>query len=324
VRAVDPRIVFVGVHREAALPLRFLVDSGARLVGLVTMRETSMERVSGAVDLAPIVAPRSVPVLRVRNVNHAKCASWIADRQPDLILVVGWTQLLKEPLLRLPKVACLGFHASLLPRYRGRAPINWALIHDERRTGNTMIVLAPGADEGDIVAQRSFEITDRDDCATLYDKVAESEVDMLRWFLDRLPSGEVVPRPQDDSEATVMPKRTPEDGEIDWSWEARRVFNWVRAQTHPYPGAFTWSDGRKVWIWRARTWEPVEAVRPAAARPHGSVRILEDGRPIVRSGSGWVEVISVQRDGEPELAGVEAAARWLTEEVRFQRREVAS
>ena len=90
----------------------------------------------------------------------------------SVIVVIGWTQLLRDELLGLPRLGCLGFHASLLPRYRGRAPINWALINDEPETGNTLMVLSPGADEGEIVAQRRIPITDADDCATLYERVS--------------------------------------------------------------------------------------------------------------------------------------------------------
>jgi len=303
-----PTIVFVGVHREALAPLRHLVRSGAPLLGLVTLVPEARDGVSGAVDLEPEVRAAGVPVLRVRKVNDPECVAWIRDRRPDLLLVIGWTQLVREELLAVPRIACLGFHASLLPRYRGRAPINWALIHGESETGNTMIVLEPGADEGDIVAQRRIGITDDDDCETLYDKVSATEVDMLADILPRLRAGHVPRRRQDTTQATVMPRRRPEDGWIDWRLSARRVFDWVRALTHPYPGAFCRLGERRLWVWKAGLDGALAAGATAAP---GTVTRDATGTPLVATGDGWLRVLRVQREGEPEVSGAEAAATFL-------------
>jgi len=303
-----PTIVFVGVHREALAPLRHLVRSGAPLLGLVTLVPEARDGVSGAVDLEPEVRAAGVPVLRVRKVNDPECVAWIRDRRPELMLVIGWTQLVRAELLAVPRIACLGFHASLLPRYRGRAPINWALIHGESETGNTMIVLEPGADEGDIVAQRRIGITDDDDCETLYDKVSATEVDMLADILLRLRAGHLPRRRQDTTQATVMPRRRPEDGWIDWRLSARRVFDWVRALTHPYPGAFCRLGERRLWVWKAGLDGALAAGATAAP---GTVTRDATGTPLVATGDGWLRVLRVQREGEPEVSGAEAAATFL-------------
>ena len=301
------RIVFVGVHREAEAPLRWLIERLEGVVGLVTLTETARVGVSGAVDLGAVAAAAGVPVLEVASVNEERCIAWTRGRAPDVVLVVGWTQLLKAEMLAIPKVACLGFHASLLPKYRGRAPINWALIHGETETGNTMIVLEPGADEGDIVAQRRIPITDEDDCATLYDKVAETEVEMLAEVLPLLREGRMPRRKQEASQATVMPRRRPEDGRIEWRRTTRQLYDWVRALTHPYPGAFTEAGGSRVFVWKAREFEG----DPGAGAP-GDVRVVS-GRPIVRTGDGWLEIVRAQREGGPEVTGVWAAGEFLTD-----------
>jgi methionyl-tRNA formyltransferase len=306
--ARGPAIVFVGVHREALEPLRWLVRTRAHLVGLVTLVPKARATLSGAVDLEPEVAAAKVPVLRVRNVNDPACVSWIRAHRPAIVLVIGWTQLLGEDLLRIPRIACLGFHASLLPRYRGRAPINWALINGETETGNTLMVLEPGADEGDIVAQRRIPITDDDDCGTLYDKVGASEVDMLAEVLPRIAAGSVPRRKQDSADATVMPRRRPEDGGIDWALPARRVFNWVRALTHPYPGAFCHLGGRRLWIWKAALAAP--AATAERGRP-GALAIDAEGWPVAATGDGWIRLVRVQLEGEPEMTGAEATGRFL-------------
>jgi methionyl-tRNA formyltransferase len=179
--------------------------------------------------------------------------------------------------------------------------------HGETETGNTMIVLEPNADEGDIVAQRRIPITDDDDCGTLYDKVAATEIEMLGEILPALRSGRLPRRPQSASEASVMPKRRPEDGRIDWTRTTRQLFDWVRALTHPYPGAFTEMAGTRVFVWRAQAFSrPLEAAAP------GSVRIFE-GQPLVRTGDGWLEILRVQLAGEAEVDGTDAAHRFLTD-----------
>ena len=299
----------MGVHREAERPFRFLLEGPFRPVGLVTLTPEAAAKVSGAVDLTSCAREAGVPVHLATNVNEPSCVAWIKTLRPDLLLVIGWTQLVRRELLSVPRVG-LGFHASLLPRYRGRAPINWALIHGEVETGNTMIVLEAGADEGDIVAQRAIPIEDADDCATLYEKVAATEVDMLREILPLAAEGRMPRRKQDPSQATVMPKRRPEDGGIDWGKTSRQLFNWVRALTHPYPGAFTSLDSTRVFVWK---------VAPEAAGPErageipGTVRVPGDGIPRVVTGDGWLRLTSVQREESEEVSGAAAARTWLTD-----------
>src|SRR5262252_7142908 len=122
-----PTIVCIGVHLEAQVPFRHLIERGHNISGFVTLDVDSMSKVSGATDLTGLAREAQIPLLRIHNINQPDAIAWIRQKAPDLLLVVGWTQLLKPELLRIPKVACLGFHASLLPKYRGRAPVNWAI-----------------------------------------------------------------------------------------------------------------------------------------------------------------------------------------------------
>src|SRR5215831_2660438 len=206
-----PTIIFVGAHMESFAPFRRLIERGDNIVGLVTLTPDRMEKMSGATDLTALANDAQIPLLRIENINRPESISWIRSFEPDLILVVGWTQLLTDQLLRLPKIACIGFHASLLPKYRGRAPVNWAIINGETVTGNSMITLEPEADTGDIVAQRTIPILDDDDCNTIYQKVGHTEVEMLEEVLPLIQRGTLPRRKQDDSQATVMPKRRPEE-----------------------------------------------------------------------------------------------------------------
>jgi methionyl-tRNA formyltransferase len=305
------RILFVGAHVEALRPFEHLIARSQRFVGLFTLEPESLSKMSGGVDLARLACAAQIPVMKRRNVNDPEAIDWIRNKAPDVLLVVGWTQLLKPQLLAIPKIAALGFHASLLPKYRGRAPVNWAIINGESETGNTMIVLEPGADEGDIVSQRRIPITFEDDCATIYQKVSDSECEMLDEVLPLIQQGRMPRLKQEPSQATVMPKRRPEDGLIDWTWTSRRIYDWVRALTQPYPGAFTYLSGRKITIWKA------SIIAAASQNPPGSIAFDIDGWPLVAASDGFLKLLQVECEGLPPCTGQVATQTFLRPPASF-------
>ena len=295
----EPRIVFVGAVVEGRRCLEALIEAGERPIALVTLDPALAASTSGYVQFDDIAATLGVPLLAVRDLNAPPNVELVAALHPDLILVIGWTRLLGPAVLAIPELGAIGFHASLLPRYRGRAPVNWAIINGERETGNTMFFLDEGVDTGDIIDQRRIPIEDSDDCSTLYAKVAAAGTDMLLQHLPALKAGRAPRRPQDESAATVMPRRRPEDGRIDWGRDSHSLFNWVRALTHPYPGAFTFHDGRKLFLWNVMLGDA------AGDAPPG--RLVEglDGSMHVATGSGTLRLGCVQWDGEDEAdAGI--------------------
>ena len=156
------RILFVGAVHEAEPALRSVLNAAAEVVGVYTFSEKVASRTAGFVDLEPLAREAGVPVFRTANLNSPKGIQRVRELAPDLVVAVGWTRLLGDELLAIPPRGCVGFHASLLPRHRGRAPVNWAILRGERETGNTMMFLAPGADTGDIIDQRPVTI-DPDD-----------------------------------------------------------------------------------------------------------------------------------------------------------------
>jgi len=173
----------------------------------------------------------------------------VRELRPDLMVVTGWTRLLSAELLGVPPRGVVGFHASLLPRYRGRAPVNWAILRGEARTGNTMMYLDAGTDTGDIIDQQAVPIGPDDTCATVYAKVGEAGADMLGRHLRALLDGTAPRRPQGPADGPPLPKRTPGMGITDWNRPARAVHDWIRALTWPYPGAFGFLAGRKIMLW---------------------------------------------------------------------------
>jgi methionyl-tRNA formyltransferase len=170
---------------------------------------------------------------------------------PDLMLVLGWYFMIPRKVRESVPLGCVGVHASLLPKYRGGAPIPWAIINGETETGITFFYMADGVDNGPIIAQESIAIEDSDTCATVYEKATLALIKVLREYLPQIAAGTAPRIPQDESQATYSPQRKPEDGLIDWSWSAKRIRDFIRAQTRPYPGAFTYIGDKKVTIWDA-------------------------------------------------------------------------
>jgi methionyl-tRNA formyltransferase len=193
---------------------------------------------------------------------------------------------LTPEVLAIPPRGCLGIHGSLLPRLSGFAPVNWALIRDEKETGPTLFYFDDGMDTGDIVGQRPFPITDEDDAATLRARIARESVALLEEMLPRLAAGNAPRTRQDHAQATIGEQRRPEDGRIDWTWEPRRVFNFVRGLTRPYPGAFTEWDAKIVRVWKVRPLEG-KGSGPGVAEAWDAA-----GRPkVMGAGEGRVEIV---------------------------------
>ena len=295
------RVVFVGAVHEAEPALRALLDGGAEVAGVVTFGPRMATRTSGFVDLEPLAAAHGVPVLRTENLNNQEEVERVRALRPDLIVAVGWTRLLSDELLAIPPRGCVGFHASMLPRDRGRAPVNWAIIRGETSTGNTMMFLASGTDTGDIIDQRSVSIEPDDTCGTVYAKVGAAGAAMLLENLPALLDGTARRRPQGSSPTPDLPKRTPDMGITDWTRTPRAVHDWIRGLTHPYPGAFTFLAGHKLLLWRSE---------PPADEPDGEPGLLLgcEGKAL-RVGTGGVgslRLLRVQEEGGTE----EDAASW--------------
>jgi methionyl-tRNA formyltransferase len=294
-------VVLVGAVHEARPALDALLATPLAEVVLVVTAEGSPPsgRVpSGLVDLGTPARAAGVPVLRTADVNAPEEVAAIRATRPDLLVVVGWTRLIGEPLLAVPRRGCIGFHASLLPRHRGRAPVNWAILRGERETGNTMMLLAPGVDSGDIVDQRSIPIGPEDTCAEVYERVGRAGAEMLVAHLPGLLAGTAPRRPQPRYAGALLPKRTPDMGVIDWRRSAYELHDWVRALTAPYPGAFTSIRGRRVMVWRTRP--------PALSADSAPGVVLAVGDDGVRVGTGCGELVITEMGGageQPQPAG---------------------
>jgi methionyl-tRNA formyltransferase len=213
-----------------------------------------------------------VPLHRVRNINDEGALALLDELALDLAFVIGWTQLVRAPARQRVARGMIGAHASLLPALRGRAPVNWALIRGLTETGNTLFWLEDAADRGDIIDQSRIPISPYDTCASIYGKVGASTARMILDALPTLLAGGRPGRRQPAALGPDLPARRPEDGLVHWNQPARAIYDAVRALTRPYPGAFSWLDGRRYRIWNAAVLPDAVSVPVPAGTILGPVR----------------------------------------------------
>lgn len=206
---------------------------------------------SNYVDLSGHADKAGADYFLINSIKGSRIADYkneIAAYNADVILVMGWYYMVPAQVRNLAKYGAWGIHASLLPKYAGGAPLVWAMIEGERESGVTLFRLEDGVDDGDIIKQGKISIEPNDTIKEVYDKATVASKAILSEVLT---ANEVNFSPQDKSKIEVYPQRSPADGEIDWNWPAARIQNFIRAQTRPYPGAWTIINDKKVTIWDA-------------------------------------------------------------------------
>ena len=300
------RVGWVGFHQEGIPALDALIDRGC-LVGALTLAPEAAAKRSAVAGVAERCRAAGVPVTEVHHVNDPDSIATMQAWDADLIFVIGWSQILSPEALACARIGTFGAHASLLPHLRGSAPVNWAIIRGESRSGNSLMWLDPEVDNGDLVDQRAFPITAYDTCATVYDKVASTNRDMILDVVEAAATGTVPRRPQGTTDEPLLPRRRPKDGVIDWGLDAAAVHRFVRALTHPYPGAFTTDADGQVGIWRSVELDGWET----DAAPGTVIGALRSPDPdacgiVVACGSGALGITELAVDGRtvqgPELA----------------------
>lgn len=302
------RLGWIGFHSEGVPALEGLLEAGAPIAAALTLRPELAACKSAATDYRPVCERFGVPLYEVANINDAASLELLRDLALDIVFVIGWSQILKPATLQTARIGMIGAHASLLPHNRGSAPVNWALIKGERASGNSLMWLAEGVDAGDLIDQVSFCISPYDSCATLYDKVAQANRDMLLRVVPRLLAGERPGKPQRHMAEPVLPRRRPADGLVDWTRDAQTAYDFVRALTRPYPGAFSWLDGKRWRIWQAALLPPRHSPAGAAARPGEVLGPVVSPREavcgqVVACGTGALLLLEIEADDGTVLQG---------------------
>jgi methionyl-tRNA formyltransferase len=279
-------------HEIGYVCLEEVLASGMEVACLFTHEDDPGEEIwfRRPVELA---VARSIPVYDPETLRDGKWTELLRALAPDFIFSFYYRYMIPREVLDTASVAALNLHGSLLPKFRGRCPVNWVLIAGEKKSGVTLHVMEVKPDAGDIVAQREVEITLDDTAHSLFLKLASAARLLMRDILPQLLSGSF-PRVAQTGTSSYYGGRRPEDGLIDWSNNALAVYNLIRAVTHPYPGAFTYIGGKKLFIWKA---EPLEIAHTAQ-----SGAIISTNPLLVATDRGALRLISVQLDGEPEIS----------------------
>uniref|UniRef100_UPI004048AD5A methionyl-tRNA formyltransferase n=1 Tax=Orrella sp. TaxID=1921583 RepID=UPI004048AD5A len=276
------RIVFIGAVEFSSRALKEVLSCGADVVGVCTLIESASN--SDHVDLTPIAENHGIPVQNTPDVNNGEMIEWINHLKPDVIFCFGWSRLIRERLLGVPRLGIVGFHPAALPANRGRHPIIWALVLGLKETASTFFFMDEGADSGDILSQKRIMIQETDDAGSLYEKVTESAMIQIREFLPQLQLGSFRRTPQNHQIANSWRKRTAQDGKIDWRMSSASINNLIRGLTRPYIGAHFESRQNTFKVWRAR----IVGEYPHNCEPGKVLSVISSTEFVVKTGDGAI------------------------------------
>jgi methionyl-tRNA formyltransferase len=298
------RIVFMGTPEFAVPSLEALAEAGHEIVLVVTQpdRPKGRKKTLTPPPVKEAALLRGIPIEQPERLRSSDTVSHIADLKPDLIVTAAYGQILPKAVLEAPRLGCINVHGSLLPRYRGGAPIQRAVMNGESITGVTIMYMAEGLDTGDMISKVEVPITDEDTSGTLFEKLSVAGSELLMQTLPAIESGAVQAIPQNAADATYAPNLSREDERIDWSRPARSVFNQVRGLS-PMAGAFTLLSGEPFKVWGCK---PVEDGGKVGTLPGTVIKTDETGI-LVQTGEGALLVTAVQPAGKKAMPATE----WL-------------
>lgn len=289
------RLVFMGTPEFAAVSLQKLIDLNEKVALVVTQPDRPKGR--GQKLLAPpvklLAAAHGIPVLQPARVRAPEFIDAMRELNPDLIVVVAFGQILPKALLEIPRLGCINVHASLLPGYRGAAPINRCIIDGATETGVTTMLMDVGLDTGDMLLKKATSIGPDEDAQALHDRLALLGAETLAETLGLAASGGLVPEKQDDQLSSYAPMLKKEDGLIDWDRDPRTIRNMVRGFT-PWPGAYTFLDGKTLKIYRCR-------VAGGSGTP-GTVLQADRSGLVVACRGGGLLIEELQLEGKKRLS----------------------
>ncbi len=286
------KIVFMGTPEFAVPSLDMLVREGYDIAAVVTQPDKPKGR--GKKLAAPPVKEyaleKGIEVLQPEKIKTGDFVDQLRNIAPDLLVTAAYGKILSRELLDIPPLGCINVHASLLPKYRGAAPINWCIINGEKVTGVTTMLTDEGMDTGDILLKRQVEITDDMTAGELHDKLSVIGAEVLKETLIKLREGTLERIPQNHEEATYAPMIDRSIGEIDWNKSAWEIHNLVRG-TNPWPGAYTFYKGDRMKVWKTRVAEG-EYTR---SKP-GTICKITKEELIVETGEGFLSILEIQFD----------------------------
>jgi methionyl-tRNA formyltransferase len=290
------RLVFLGTPQFAVPTLERVLGAGHELLAVYTQPDRPKGRDHGlaASPVKQAALRRGLAVRQPERIKQPEVIAELAALRPEAMVVVGYGQIIPRSIIEIPPYGIVNVHASLLPRYRGAAPVQWSIASGESATGVTTMRIDAGLDTGDILLAAETPIGPEETAVELAERLARLGADLLVETLDGLRAGNIQPRRQDHALATHAPILRKEHGRIDWNLTAREVYNRVRGFV-PWPGAYTGFRGQRLHIWKACLAQALEAATPGLLRPAGR-------RLLAGCGDGaWLELIEVQLEGKNKV-----------------------
>lgn len=284
------RILFAGTPAFAVPSLVALCDSPHEVAALLSRpdRPRGRSRKSVWPETKKVATERGVPVFQPQDLKTPEFAETLKALSPDLIAVVAYGKIFPSAVLNAPPLGCVNVHASLLPSYRGAAPVNWAIAKGEKKTGVTIMQMDEGMDTGDILTQREVPIGEEETAEELLKRLSIEGADLLLKTIDRIAENDISPVKQNSEAATYAPLLSKKDGEVDWSQDAEEIKNLIRAMT-PWPCAHTTLEGKNLKIFRA-------LAGPGQGRPGEIVSVGGESMDVA-AGKGVLRILSLQIEG---------------------------
>lgn len=293
------RLVVCAYHNVGYRCIEELLRQGAKIALIFTHEDSPTEEIWFA-SVRELADQHGIPYL-TSDISLPENMERVRQIAPDFILSFYYRNMIKPEVLEIPSLGALNLHGSYLPKYRGRVPVNWAVINGESETGATLHYMVEKPDAGDIVDQEKVAIEFSDTAHDVFGKVTDAAVTVIARAWPLLREGTSVRIPMDLKAGNYCGGRKPADGQIDWTGSAVQIYNLIRGVTHPYPGAFTFLNSRKVIIWKA--W-PVEG-----SAKHG--QIVSQSPLLVGTGEGLLELRSLQTEGDTEQTPEQFAQRYI-------------
>ena len=293
----DMRIVFMGTPDFAAAILKRLIDTGRNVVGVFSQPDKPVGRKQVIMPTATkaLAMEHNIPVFQPAKLRDGEALKIMQELKPDLTVVAAYGKILPKDILDVPVLGNVNVHGSLLPKYRGSAPIQWSVINGDKVTGITTMYMAEGMDTGDMIMKFELPIGEDETAGELFDRMAELGAESIEKTLELFDKGEVKAEPQNEEEATYAPMLKKEMGEIDFGKTAEEIHNLVRG-LNPWPTAYTFLEGKSIKIHEAKSAEGFSGEEGT---------LLDEKRFVVGTKNGAVEFITVQPEGKNKMSGAD-------------------
>ena len=290
------RVIFMGTPDFAVGTLEAIIEAGHEVVLVVTQPDKPKGR-SGALQFPPVkecALAHNIEVFQPRKIREEENVEYLRGYNADIIVVAAFGQLLPKSILDMPPFGCINVHASLLPKYRGAAPIQWSILNGDEFTGVTIMRMDVGMDTGDMIAKRQIRIAEDETGGSLFDKLAELGAQLCVETMPRIEAGTVEYIPQDNEQATHVSMISKELGDIDWNRSAEEIERFVRG-LNPWPSAYTRLDGKTFKIWKTKVVSDAAEYRPGCI-----IRVTKDCME-VQTGKGVLSLLEVQLEGKKRM-----------------------